>query len=195
MAGRVSFDVSLYMQNADKFPELAARSKDLTIVFEHIIRDWAEDNRRKFGLSSGMESSGATVDPTVFWQGLSPAYIKQKNKGGFADQIMVRTGSLRDSLTDPEQFFQYVSPDQAMFGSPNDPDDAMKMLFNWPRRQTIFLGRQDQLMIEKHVKDYLSFGPVYEQILFAKGMQAVADRKETAHMEVEFSETVANPET
>lgn len=187
MAGAVSFRVEVFQPNADILPEMAGRSKDLSPAFQNIINEWAKDNADKFGLSAGQETSGAQIDPTVFWQMLTDTYMRTKRKRGQADQIMVATGSLEASMTDPEKFFQMVNPTVAMFGSPLDADDAMKVQFNWLKRQTIFLSLDDQRMIDKEVQDYLSLGGNYRQRMFNKGLSNLALKKEVAQMDIDFS--------
>jgi hypothetical protein len=186
MSGAVRFQVELYQPNADRLPELAGRIQDLSPAFKNIILEWAKDNEDKFGLSVGKEASGASIDPTVFWEALSPQYMKSKRKQGMTDQIMSATGSLKQSLTTPDQFLQSVTEQQALFGSPLSADDAMKAQYNWIRRQTIFLSLDDQRMIQKEISDYLSLGQNYRQIQFAKGLERLALKKEVAQLDIAF---------
>jgi hypothetical protein len=177
MPGALTFKISIFQENVDILPELQNKVKDLTGLFEQIIDQWAKGNPEKFGFAAGASLSGARVDPQVEWQALSPAYFKAKSKR-YPDQIMVRTGSLRDSLSNPSLFFQMVNPEQAVFGAPNDADDAMKVQFNWEKRQTIFLGDSDQNMIRELESKYFT-------------VQMKSIKQEIAQMNVDFSNTVA----
>lgn len=186
MAGAVRFKVELFQPNADVLPEMAFRAADLSPAYRDIINEWARDNLDKFGMSVGQEASGAQIDPTVFWDALSPDYMKTKRKKGQPDNIMVATGSLMASLTDPERFFQMVNPEMAIFGAPNDADDAMKVQFNWIKRQAIFISLDDQRMIQKKLSDYLALGADYKEKMFVKGLQNLALRAEVHQMDVDF---------
>lgn len=187
MAGAVSFQVEVFQPNADILPEMAGRAKDLSPVFQNIITEWARDNEDKFGLSMGQESGGAQIDPTVFWMMLAESTMKMKRKRGQADQIMVATGSLEASLTDPAKFFQMVNPTVAQFGTPLDADDAMKIQYNWLKRQTVFLSLDDQRMIEKEMSDYMALGGDYRQRMFNQGLSNLALKKEVAQMDIDFA--------
>lgn len=190
MAGRLSFQIDLYTDRPELIPETAERVKDLRPAFESIIREWAKDNRDKFDASEGTEGGGAAVDPEVFWDQLTPNYMKSKRRAGFPDHLMVRTGQLMDALTNPDRFFQQESEIEATFGTPLDPDDLAKAGYNWKKRQTIFLSVDDQRMIDKRVSDFLSLGPGFEEIMFARGLANLAKREASAKMDVDFGDTV-----
>ena len=132
MAGALSFNIAVYQTNTEVLPQLQQRVKDLSALFEQIIAEWTRGNVQKFGSAAGRSLSGADVD-SVQWEALSPAYFRQKSKV-YSDQIMVRTGSLEKALTTPDGFFQMVEPAQALFGTPNDPEDVLKMQYNWLKR-------------------------------------------------------------
>lgn len=155
MPGMMTFRISVYHENTAILPELARKAKDLTPLFNQVIEEWAKGNKEKFGFAIGASASGGPVDPQVSWQALSPSYFKAKSKF-YPDQIMVRTGSLLASLSEPSLFFQMVTPEQAIFGSPNDAEDAMKVQYNWLTRQTIFLGDSDQNMIRELTSKYFN---------------------------------------
>jgi hypothetical protein len=188
MAGTLTFKVDVYEVGKPFLGEYAKRAKDLSIVYNDIIKDWVDNNSDKFDASAGYESSGVLIDPGVFWESLTEPYIKQKRRLGQPDQIMVATGELEDAMTDPDQIFQYVRPDVAMFGTPLNPEDYDKVKWNWNTRQVVFLSLGDQDMIRKKVHDYLAFGPGYESIQFEKGMQNL----KKAQMDVDFQNTVGD---
>jgi hypothetical protein len=159
-------------------PTLSNKIKDLSSLFDTIIDEWGKGNPEKFGYAMGASETGIKVDPQVEWQALSPAYFKAKTRQGYPNQIMVRTGSLLASLSDPNRFFRMVEPEQAIFGTPNDPDDFMKMQYNWNTRQTIFLGDSDQNMIREKTQKYFT-------------IQMQSTKQEVSEMDVNFANTIA----
>ncbi len=181
MAGTMTFSVTVYHINTEALPELAERVKNLTPVFHEIIDEWALMNNQKFNKSVGMEFTGVDIDPTVRWEALSLGYIKQKQRDGFSNQIMVRTGDLRAALTNPKGFFRMVNPQQAIFGTPNDPEDLMKVIYNFKKRQTIFLSDADKNMIRKKINDFLS-------VPTQKSYSSI--KQEIAQMDVDFGNAV-----
>lgn len=176
MAAPMTFKVTVFQTNTDILPELAEKSKDLSILFEKIILEWAAGNPEKFGFGIGASLSGTPVDPQVEWKALSPAYFKAKSKQ-YPDRLMVRTGSLLASLSTPGQFFKMVMPEQAMFGTPNDPEDVMKMQYNWNTRQTVFLGDADQNMIRQLTSEHFT-------------IQTRNIKEDIAEMNADFANTV-----
>jgi hypothetical protein len=193
MPGAISLTIEVYETGNDTLTDLQMRAKDMTVVFQNIIRDWAKDNTDKFDAAAGDAKTGAEIDPTVYWEQLTPDYLKSKKKVSSAgpDDIMVLTGKLRDSLTSLDGFMHSVSPQSMDFGEPTDQLDADKVAYNWARRQTIFLSVDDQRMIDAHVSNYFNFGGDYEAILFAKGVQAVQKRKAQAEIEFNFPDEAA----
>lgn len=194
MAPKVNFNFELIVENPEMFPELAARAADLRPVFEDIVIKWARNNQDKFAASIGKEGSGAEIDPTVFWEGLTESTIKGKRRKGFSNQIMVATGDLESSLTSPEGFFHEETATMAAFGTPNALEDELKVIYNYAKRPTIFLGLSDQKMIESDISNYLSFGENWKEIMFARGLQNVQRRDEIASMEMAFNETIGSTE-
>ena len=177
MPGRMSFSIELYIKGADALPMMVEKIKNPLPLWQRIIDDWARGNVDKFALGEGAQTTGAFVDQAsgVFWKGLTPGYIKAKSAKGYGDQLMVATGSLRDSLTTPDRFFQFLTTERFVFGTPNDPDDALKVAMNWQTRQTIFLGESDQRRIQSAVYQYLKVP-----------MQDIRD--EVAQMDIEFKD-------
>lgn len=190
MAGITSFRITLAVKNDTVLPELAARAKDLSVVFDNVIGEWVAGNERKF--SRGLGNSATGVDQDTFaggatrWQGLTERYAKQKEREGFPDWLMVRTGDLMNAMTTRDAMGEAIGPDQAVFGMPLDKEQADKVIGNWGRRQTIFLDRRDRLGIEREVKNYMQFGGNYRELLFAQGLQAAARRDEVKRMDAEF---------
>jgi hypothetical protein len=182
MAGKVTFSIDLFIKGKDALPKLAAKIKDPTPLWQKIVEDWANYNIDKFSAAEGAEETGAQVDPggTVFWEPLSPKYMRRKRKLGYRDQIMVATGELLASLTDPSRFFQLLDPERVIFGTPNDPDDLMKVIYNWERRQTIFLSEPDQQRIRSAVVRYLQ-------------VPKTGIRQQRSQMDIDFGETAGGP--
>lgn len=178
MAAMMTFRVNVFQENVAVLPELQNKVRDLRPLFEQIIGEWARGNADKFGLGAGASASGMQIDPQVHWEALSPNYFKAKTQQGYPDRLMVMTGSLMASLTNPNQFFQMVEPAQAVFGTPNDPDDVMKLQYNWITRQTIFLADSDQNMIRELTQKY-----------FMVQMQSV--KQDVARMDADFANAAA----
>jgi len=190
MAGITSFRITLAVKNDTVLPELAARAKDLSVVFDNVIGEWVAGNERKF--ARGMGASDAGIDQDTFaggatrWKGLTERYAKQKEREGFPDWLMVRTGELMNAMTTRDALGEAIGPQQAIFGMPLDEEQADKVIGNWGRRQTIFLDRRDRLGIEREIKNYMQFGGNYRELMFAQGLQAAARRDEVKRMDAEF---------
>lgn len=193
MAGIVSFTITLATGEEALLPELAARVKDFSPVFTNIIKEWSDHNREKFELGEGMESTGVYQDQAndLYWDPLTPAYARAKARKGFSDHLMVRTGELERALTSEGGFGQYVDASRAVFGTPIDPEDAIKVSGNWESRQAIFLDAADRAMIDREVARYLNLGDGYRDILFARGVARAEARAEEARMDMEFAEVLA----
>lgn len=192
MAGNVKFDIKVAVSDPDLLPELEARLGDLSPAFNAIIPEWAHLNESKFDLSIGRESSGADVDENVFWEQLKPASMRAKRKAGQPDQIMVATGSLKRALTNPDLIFQYVSAEEAVFGTPRDLDDAQKVIYQWLKRQAVFLSTLDQNVIRRTIQDYFSLGGDFQQKRFAAGAARAAQRREMQALDEEFAAVVGD---
>jgi hypothetical protein len=190
--GRVSFDLHFLIKGGEQIPELAARLSDLRPAFEVIVQKWAKENESKFDAAEGMEAGGAQVDETVFWEALQPSTMRAKRRKGQGDNIMVATGELKQALTDPDRFFHAETESKAVFGTPMAFEDELKLRYNWQKRQTVFLGGDDQRMIEQTMQAYLSLGADFEQIRFAKGLQNLKNREEVARMEMDFGNTAGD---
>lgn len=188
MAGRVTFNVNVVIQGGEEILEIAARMADLRPAFDVIVEKWARGNEDKFRQSLGAEGSGAQIDPTVFWKGLAQSTMRAKRRHGYGDQIMVATGELMRSLTDPDLFFHESTGTDLVFGVPRSVDEELKVRYNWETRQAIFIGNDDQRMIEETVQSYLSLGPNFKNIRFARGMENLRSRQETTRMDVEFEQ-------
>ena len=156
MAGSTSFQIQVTTENADYLPTLQNRLKHLESVFEKVIKEWASLNEDKFARGAHGELGGAEIDAGVFWHPLAASTIKQKQREGVADNLMVWTGELKDAMTSPDSIFQMVGAEQAVFGSPLDPDDAAKVAYNWARRQAIFFGTADQNAVKRILQRHLS---------------------------------------
>ena len=190
MAGVTSFKISLFVKNDACLPEIAARAKDLSVVFDHIIGEWVVGNERKFSRGMGASATGAEQDTfsggETQWQALTAKYSQQKEREGFPDWLMVRTGDLMNVMTTRGAMAEFIEQTRAVFGMPLDEEQAIKVEGNWNRRQAIFLDRNDRLMIERNIKNYMELGGDYQNIIFTRGLQNVAAKSEQKRMDAEF---------
>lgn len=189
MAGSVRLSLSIQIKNPERLPEIQARMQDLSPAFEKIVNEWVSLNAQKFNKGLGAESSGAQIDADVIWEPLSSAYITQKRKG-YPNWLMVRSGSLMESMTNPDTVFRMINAQDAIFGTPLDPDDAAKVSYNWLRRQVVFLGAADKNMIRRIIQDYLGMGINFESIRKSKGFEALARKSEGAQLDADFENAV-----
>jgi len=186
MAGKTSFSIQIDVKNAEVFEEIKERFLNLQPAYEAFVEAWSEINKDMFEKSEGGEMMGSQVDPDVFWQPLSAAYRKAKQREGYPDHLMVATGDLMRALTDPDLVFQALGPQDAVFGSPLSPDDADKVRYNWKTRQSVFFSFPDQRALKRILKDYLTMGEGFEQKRAEAGLAAVRRRAEASQMEVDF---------
>jgi len=199
MSGAVGFSVSVEIKNPGILAEIQERLADLRPAFEAIIPEWVSINEQKFGMGRGAEIGGVEVDDGVYWQPLTERYRLQKHPNGppkrktkageYPDWLMVRTGALMTALTDPDTIFQAVTAQDAVFGSPLDPDLAAIVGYQWVRRQAVFLGTADKNMVRRIIGDYLNMGPDFESIRMSKGLAAVAQKAEAEQMDMDFTNT------
>jgi hypothetical protein len=192
VAGATSFRIDIQVQNDEVFEEVKARFLDLSPAFDAFVREWTKLNTDIFDASAGKETAGAQVDPDVFWEPLTAAYRRAKQREGYPDQIMVRTGQLLKALTDPDLIFQVIGPQDAVFGSPLDPEEAAKVGHNWGKRQAIFFSEPDQRAFRRILRDYLTMGPGFEQQRAEAGLRAVQRQGEVMKMDADFSNAIAS---
>lgn len=194
------FNVKVYLENAGVLPELQARMADLSPFFEAVYQRWVDVNAQKFEQSRGAETTGAFIFDE-FWQSLSSGYIKEKHPSGaprrrrkssgeYPDWLMVRTGALMEAMTDPTALFNAIGPEQATFGTPNDPELADIVRWQSGERQKhrdiVFLAEPDMNSIRMNLQDYLGMGGDFQALRFAAGMQAQALEEEKEAMEAQF---------
>lgn len=187
MPADVKFNVQVKVINPAILPELQARMADLSPAFQAIYMEWVGINEQKFSLARGAEISGADIfgEP---WAALTPGYIKQKHPTGapkrrrtstgeYPDWLMVRTGALKEAMTDPDALFKEFDAQQAMFGTPNDPDLADIVMWQTGERQkerfVVFISEPDMNAIERNLQDYFGLGGNFAAIRFAQGMDVV----------------------
>lgn len=196
------FNVRVNIDNPEALPELRERTANLQPAFEAIYRDWVDINEQKFEQAKGGESSGAQIFEE-FWAGLTSGYMREKHPGGapkrkvqkatgteYPDWLMVRTGALMKAMTSPEALFHEFSQDEAVFGTPEDPDLAD--IVKWQaggrqkERNVIFLSLPDMNAIRKEISDYLAMGGEFQGIMFARGLESEGLVAEAESMDAEF---------
>lgn len=190
MSGVVSFTLTLATEGETLLPEIAARVRDLSPLFEVVVERWAEGNARKWAAAIGAESSGVEQESGVDWQPLTEDYRKSKRRRGWADQLMHATGELEHVLETPEAFFQYITPVAAQFGLPQDPEDLLKVEGNWETRQALFLDVEDMEMIEQSWADYVNGRGPFRDPPSLAGLARARAREEQAEWDLEFREAV-----
>lgn len=193
MPGIVRYKLEIFTTGLETLPEVEARLQDISPMLQNLIDEWAHTNEDKFGLGKGAEETGAQMDDGLLWEPLTERYRLAKQRKGFEDWLMVRTGGLMASLTNPDGFFRAVTNEEAVFGIPVDEDEAVKAINKraWDSRQSIFLNEKDRLAIKREFKNYLELGENYRDVLFARGMAAAARRQEILEWDTAFAGTVA----
>jgi hypothetical protein len=184
---KIGFNIALIATDDNKLAELRERAADLSPVFERVIDEWAKGNVGKFKKAKGAETGGVSQDSDAYWMGLTEKYRKQKEKEGFTDWLMVRSGELMASLTDREGFINMVGPTTAAFGTPWSSDNEAKIAGNWDKRPSVFLNKSDTFMIDRNVQDYFSLGPDFAAIRMAEGYAAIAAKEEAAQWGIDFN--------
>jgi len=103
MALRISLDVAGVHQINRALLLSAAAVKDLRPVWEDLYDDFLQGERSLFAAEGNvgsrtreMESSGAWG----LWEPLNEDYAKRKQAQGYGTKILVRTGRLKESLTE-----------------------------------------------------------------------------------------------
>ena len=205
MAANIKFNVKVLLTNPGMLPELQSRMADLEPAFRAIYGEWVDINEQKFGLSKGAEVIGADIFGEE-WAALTPDYIKEKHPGGapkrrsrkvndagyreYPDWLMVRTGALMEAMTNPDALFQMFDAQQAVFGTPNDPDLADIVMWQAGPRQkerfVVFLSDPDINAIKRNLQDYFSMGGDFQEMRSEAGMQAVQMEKEIESMDAGF---------
>ena len=201
-----NFTVSMLIRtkNLEKLGEIQARLKDFSIPLSNIIGEWAADNKRKFAASRGAEDTGAD-EPPSFWDPLKTdlnaflaggrkrlSYQIWKRRKGMPDWLMVATGALMESLIGRGNFGEYVDESKAVFGTPLDPKDAMKAAYNFEKRPTIFLGRDDRNMIRRQFQQYLSMGDNYKELLLSASSRKYDLEQEFKALDMRLAQVAAN---
>lgn len=185
---RFSFDIEITSQNENVLAELTERAKNLSVVLDNIITEWAGGNERKFKAGVGAEATGVALDSDVFWEPLTGKYRARKQAQGYGDWLMRATGQLQATMTNPDGFFRAVNESSAIWGTPNSREDEDKLRGNASRRTVVFFDRGDRLAIQREVKNYLSFGEQYKDIMFAQGVQKAEARRAQKLWDVEWNE-------
>jgi hypothetical protein len=185
-----SFTIELMVKGAEIPEELKQRASDLSVFFENIIDEWAKHNKSKFYQAKGAEQTGIGLDIDNFWFALTDTYRERKHKTFSQDWLMVATGELMITMTNPEGFMRMVTPTTAFFGTPWNEEDEMKVKGNWERRQVIFIDKTDEFMIKQNLQNYFSLGENYKNILFARGLQQSEAKRAVAKMDIDWQGTI-----
>lgn len=161
MAGVVNFHVKLRIKGEQWLRVLGDRLADFSPAFEQIYKSWLARNVIKFEQAKGAEAGGVSFDGgEVNWQALTEAYRIRKEKMGFENWLMVRSGELMASLTQEGAAGAYVSI-EAQFSSFGTTNPAAA--YHWIPRQTVFLDEGDRESVRTEFSDYLSGRPPYDQ--------------------------------
>lgn len=209
MAKNISFNVSVHIQNEGMLYELGYRTKHMAPAYEAIFHEWAELNVQKFEQSVGSELSGAQIWGEE-WAPVTATYFKEKHQegstkvtkkmkrggnasfeGAFPNWLMVRTGALRAAMIDPDQLFNAIEDDQAVFGKPINTDLANIVMWQAGEKQKhrniVFLSDPDMNAIRRIIQDYLSMGGDFAELRSAKALEAIGYAPVDAlGMEVDF---------
>lgn len=181
--GAVTFKLELDLVRASMLYELRERLADFSPMLNAAVSEWAVSNKDKFEASRGAEATGVSFSPEPTWEPLqSKDYVFQKRRQGFPDWLMVRTGELKTALTTEGGYFRKVDPTMAVFGSPNDPEDAIKVKGNWGMRQVLFLDSEDMKTIERMWNDYITLGPEFQSIRKAAAYAALENKRMDSEM-------------
>lgn len=103
MALRIAVEISGVRQLNRALGVVASAVKDLRPVWEDIYEDFLRRERTLFARQGNVGSPsrevGATSGVWGPWAPLNPEYAARKRAMGYGSRILVRTGRLRDSLT------------------------------------------------------------------------------------------------
>ena len=183
-------------QNMERIGEIRARLQDFTIPFNRILEEWAAGNVLKFnsGKDAEMWGAGSKDLSPAEWSPVTEKYYQQKhgpikrgNRELFADWLMVRTGALRDALCSRGGFVEYIAAHTLMWGTPNNPEEAIKAIGNRETRPTVYLSKPDRNMIERNLQQYLSLGADYKNIMLATAARQYWLKKEAKQMDINFA--------
>jgi len=150
-----SFSVSIVFRNWDALEQMKHRVAGFQEVFEAIIERWTAHNADKFEEARGAQLSGVIFDvdtEPVMWKGVTDEYAAEKTRDGFPNWLMVRTGELMASLTEPGNLGWYaeVEKDYALFGT-----ILNKAIWHRFTRPVNFLDSEDRQMIRDMFGAYL----------------------------------------
>jgi hypothetical protein len=101
MAFSLQFDVAGDTQVMRGFSRLAESVKDFREPFREILADFHDIEKKQFSSQGGYGSGG--------WKPLKDSTVRQKQLMGYPEQILVRTGELRDVMTGLKSGYSEVS--------------------------------------------------------------------------------------
>ena len=167
--------------------------RDFSIPFSNIVNNWAASNVFKFGAGKGSESSGFSGGPLTpaRWEPLTENYRSAKQRRGFTDWLMVRTGELMGALTARGSFSEFIDAHRVIFGTPLDAVDADKALYNSQTRPTVFLSKSNRLNILEELQAYISMGGDYKALLMARAGRLADMKQEVYQMDLAFAEAAS----
>jgi hypothetical protein len=167
------FRVTIALKGRQTIEELRGRLVSFRKVFDEIIERWVRHNRDKFDQSRGQELEGVSFDFGTIWRGVQPRYERRKRRAGFDDWLMVREGTLRDSLTHRDGFgwYEEVQDKSAAYGT------ILKTAgYHAETRPVIFLDRQDLTTIADMFRGWLEGGAPFDPF----------EQAEATRMDAEF---------
>lgn len=99
---QLQFDVMGDQQVLRGFSRLAESCKDFSEPFKDILKDFREIEKKQFSSQGGYGSGG--------WKPLKDSTVRQKQILGYPEQILVRSGELRDVMTGLRSGYEEVEP-------------------------------------------------------------------------------------
>ena len=167
-----TFSVQVRFRGRQQWAAFVAKLSSFKAVFGAIIDRWTAGNVEKFEKTQGRESGGYYFGGDVSWDPLkSAAYQAEKRRSGYPDWLMVRTGELKQSLTDRKDpyFYEEIGDDQATFGTLDK-----KAEWNRNTRPVMFLDETDQQMILDMFGAYMEGEPPFRPFV---GIGQAMDRE------------------
>lgn len=148
------FSIAIRVSDPKWLEKNAERLLDFSALFGELRDAWVEHNKDKFEQSMGAQELGVWMDDTTFWKELSDAYLAEKEREGYEDWLMVRTGELMDGLVSGSgpDWYEDIAERRCLFGTLN-----IKAFYNRETRPVMFLDEEDRKAFVKLVVAYLEW--------------------------------------